>query len=215
MIRRGFDTLINDVLPLLCESFKGQPINILCYGCGSGQDVYSLAMTLADISQKHPSTRFNIVGLDYPSRGLSRAMEGRFTHFEVQRGLPARQLVKYFNRDGEDWLVNDALRERVSFQEFHLLSSLKDQGKFELVMFRNSLARYAASSQMRILRSLVPAIPVDGYLMLGSEETLGELNFGMDWLEGAGGFYKRRATRKHPDMIVAEIAEPLRTDFHE
>jgi hypothetical protein len=70
---------------------------------------------------------------------------------------------------------------------------------------------------MRILRSLVPAIPIGGYLMLGTQETLGELNFGMDWVDGANGFYKRRATRQHPDYIVPEIEiiEPVRTDFHE
>lgn len=206
----GFETLAQTIVPSLYKNCAGRPLRILCYGCGSGQGVYSLAMTMMELTQTLPGLHYSIKGIDFPSRGLARAVDGRYTHFEVQRGLPARKLVKYFTREREDWVVTPALRETVDFQEFHLLSSLEAMGKFELILFRNALHRYAPSAQMRILRSLSPALVPGGYLMLGSEESLNDLNFGLDPVSSAKGFFKRRL----PPPPPAEPVRPVRKDFN-
>ena len=199
----GFKSLSTTVWPLLSSAFDNEKIRILSYGCATGQDAYSLAMTLVDIEDAFPHLApqkgFEITAIDYPSRALKRATAGRFTHFDVQRGLPARRLVKYFKRDGEDWVVTPALHERMEFREFHLLSGLESLGQFHMVVMRNSLARYAPSAQMRILRSLAPALMTGGYLMLGSGETLNDLNFGLDPVDNCPGFFRRRATRFNED----------------
>lgn len=207
----GFAKLKQAILPKLFERSAGKPIRVLCYGCGSGQDAYSMAMTLHEVSQELAGFHFSLKGIDFPSRGLSRAVAGRYTHFEVQRGLPVQKLVKYFTREREDWIITPALRESVEFQEFHLLSSLEPLGQFDLIMFRNALGRYAPAAQMRILRSLSPAIDIGGYLMLGSGETLNKLNFGMEAVGDAPGFFIRQA----PAVIETdEKQKPVRKDFH-
>lgn len=199
----SFKSLSTTIWPLLSSAFDDEEIRILCYGCDTGQDAYSLGMTLCDIEESFPHLAprkgFHITAVDYPSRALSRATSGRFTHFDVQRGLPARRLIKYMTRSGEDWVITPALRDRMEFREFHLLSDPKGLGTYHMVVMRNALARYAPAAQMRILRSLGPTVKTGGYLMLGSGENLNELNFGLDAVEKCPGFFKRRATRFSED----------------
>jgi len=204
----GFSALSKRILPLISSDFAGETIRILCYGCATGQEAYSLAITLSDIQESFPALApqngFHITAVDYPGRGLTRAGEGRFTHFDVQRGLPARSLVKHFTRDGEDWIISDRLRSNMDFKEAHLLSTQDTFGKFHLVMMRNALSRYAPGAQMRILRFLAPVLETGGYLMLGTKENLNDLNFGLDPVRDCPGFFRRRATRYSEDGDKAE-----------
>jgi len=197
--KAGFTALSRRILPLISSDFAGETIRILCYGCASGQEAYSLAITLTDIEDSFPELApqngFHITAVDYPGRALSQAEAGRYTHFDVQRGLPVRSLVKYFARDGEDWVVSGQLRSHMDFKEAHLLTAPDAFGKFHLVMMRNALSRYAPAAQMRILRSLAPVLETGGYLMLGTQENLSDLNFGLDPVRACPGFFRRRATR--------------------
>ena len=110
--------------------------------------------------------------MDYPSQALERAKAGRYTHFEVQRGLPIRDLITYFEPDKEDWVIKESLRQSVSFEETHLLSKLDALGKFEVVMFRNALPHYSSPAQVRVLRGLAALVKPHGCLLLGAGETL-------------------------------------------
>lgn len=197
--KAGFSSLSKTVWPAISAAFGTDPIRILCYGCGTGQEAYALSMALTDIEDAFPhlapQNGFEIIAVDYPSRALARATEGRFTHFDVQRGLPVRSLIKHFTRDGEDWVATDRIRSKIEFREFHLLSGLEPLGQFHLALMRNALSRYAATAQMRILRSLAPTLVTGGYLMLGTREGLNDLNFGLDPVENCPGFYRRREPR--------------------
>lgn len=191
--REGFASLEDYVLPQLLPAYNGTAIKILCFGCGTGQDAVSAAITLDKLSMQLPQLDFHITGIDYPSYALSRAAEGRYTHFEVQRGLPARDLVTYFKGDGEDWILNDQLSAKIIFKEHHLLTNLEPLGAFQVVMFRNCLPRYSKPAQMRILRSLAASVTPLGYLMMGTKEDLNGLNFGFDLVPGAHGLFRKPA----------------------
>lgn len=214
--KAGFAALENIALPRLMAVYQDHPIKVLSFGCGTGQDAVSLAIVLDKLTQSFPKLKFEITGVDYPSHALSRAIDGRYTHFEVQRGLPARDLVKYFERQGEDWCVAPSLFSTLKFEEFHLLSSADPLGRYQIIMFRGALKRYSPPAQMRILRSLAPAVVPHGYFMLGSEESLSGLNFGFEPCQGeqgqVGGLYRKL---EHVMPIVASEPEPVapRTKF--
>jgi len=197
--REGFDHLENKVLPSLYAQNRGGTIRILSFGCSNGQEAYSLAIMLDRIKDRFSGVRFEIVGVDYPSIALERAMAGRYTHFEAQRGLPIRDLITYFDRQGEDWLVKPPLRKQIEFKEFHLLSSLDDLGTFQVVMFRNSLPHYSSPAQVRVLRSLSVVVEPLGFLMLGTGETLNHINYGFDPLALTPGVFRRRAPKPKID----------------
>lgn len=211
----GFQAFEDVILPRLLAAYGGGTLKILSFGCGSGQEAYGFGMVTENLREQLPALDFDITGVDYPSYSLQRAQDGRYTHFEVQRGLPARMLVKYFNRQGEDWIVNENLRSKVKFEEFHLLSNISKLGEFQLVLFRNSLKRYSPSAQFRILRGLSHIVSPNGYLMLGNTESLNDLNYGFDPVAGAGGVFKKREIIVEPEEIDDGRKKPNgRKTFH-
>lgn len=168
----GMETFEHFLLPMLYNRKRGATVRILSFACSSGQEPYSLAIKADKFSQTYPDSSVDIMGVDYPSPSLSRAIEGQYTHFEVQRGLPIRDLITYFDPAGEDWAVKPLLRDMVTFKEFHLLSKLDSLGQFDLVLFRNSLSHYSSPARIRVIRSLSSIVVPEGFLMFGSGEAL-------------------------------------------
>lgn len=165
----GMDVFETVILPRFIADEKTD-IKILSFACSSGQEPYSLAMKVDKFCKSNKDFKASILGVDYPSPALNRAKAGRYTHFEAQRGLPVRDLIAYFDRQGEDWIVKEELKQIVRFKEFHLLSKLDGLGSFDLVMFRNSLTHYSSPAQIRVVRSLSAVVKPEGYLMFGSGE---------------------------------------------
>ncbi len=200
--RRSLDDIIEHVMPTLHRLYKGTTLRILCYGCSSGQEPYSLAIALDKNKDLFPGMKYEIVGVDYPSLAIDRARTGRYTHFDVQRGLPIADLITYFDRVGEDWVIKDSLREVVTFTDFHLLSKLEALGEFHLVVFRNRLARYSPPAQIRVLRELSFVVRELGYLALGRDEDISKLNYGLDADAVLPSILRKR------EVIIEEVIDP-------
>ncbi|WP_017931191.1 CheR family methyltransferase [Robiginitomaculum antarcticum] len=211
----GIALLTDYVIPQLMAGYGGADLRILVFGCGSGQDAYSLAMTLDRLESQMTGLRTQIVAVDYPSWALERAKRGSYTHFEVQRGLPIMDLVTYFTRNGTDWRVNDLLSGRVEFTDFHLLSNPEALGKFHIILFGNALGHYSAPAQVRLLRNMAPITLPHGYLMLGDYDKLSDMNFGYDRVDGRAGLMKKREEIKAPVDPYAGRKRPTeRTSFN-
>jgi len=205
--RKSFEILGDKLLPTLHPLYRGGTLRILSYGCSSGQEVYSTAIVADRMKAVFPDMTIEVTGTDYPSWALERAKEGRFTHFEVQRGLPIRHLVEYFDRDGEDWVVKQSLRDKVNFVDHNLLSDIEALGTFQIVLFRGRLEQYSPPAIVRVMRSLSALITTNGYLMLGTEEQLGKISIGFDADPVAPGCYEKLARTEQP-LIDDEITEP-------
>ena len=195
------------IFPLLMREFEGEPIRVLSFGCSSGQEPYSFAMQLNKLRRKYPNLRFEVTGIDYPSPALDRAARGQYTHFEVQRGLPIRDLITYFDRRGEDWIVKSQLRDMVTFKEHHLLSNLSDLGKFHVVIFRNSIHHYSSAAQVRVMRVLLSVVEGHGFLIMGSGETAPSTTIGFEPVNGLNGVYIRRK-----EEVIEDEPEPVYND---
>ena len=204
----SFNNLADVVLPLLHPIHKGGTIKILSFGCSSGQEPYCIAMALDKAKEDYPDIKFEITGIDYPSAALDRARIGLYTHFDVQRGLPIRDLVKFFDREKEDWLIKDHIRDAVTFKETHLLSNLDDLGDFHVVLFRNALPHYSSPAQVRVLRGLATLVKPLGYLLLGSDETLNHINYGFDPLARQNGIFRKREEKVEEPIEDPTIKKP-------
>jgi len=217
--RAGFETLGDVLLPNLHQVYQGGTVRILSYGCSSGQEVYSAAMLADTLAETLPDMNIELTGVDYPSQALERAKAGRFTHFEVQRGLPIRRLIKYFDRDGEDWVVKESLRSKITFIDHNLLTDISDLGTYQIVMFRGHLGQITKPAKTRILRSLGNLVCASGYLMLGCHENPNDTNFWFDPVSIAPGCFKRHEklaelpeTEPEPEpeteIVVEEAPQP-------
>jgi len=214
---KSFNRLRKTVLPALYrartvgqttdDTTSAGRVRLLSFGCASGQEAYGIAMIADEMSEELSGLKLDIVGVDYPSQALDRARAGRYTHFEVQRGLSARRLTRYFEPTpqvtGEpDWIIKESLRAQVEFRDMHLLSKLDSLSDFHCVMFRGALPHYSAPAQVRVLRGLAGLVKPHGYLLLGTDESLRDMDFGFERVSGQPGLYKRR------EIIVPEIIDP-------
>lgn len=198
--RASFQNFEAEILPKLYAARKGGKVKILSFGCATGQDAYSIAMTHDRLKSDYPDMELEVVGADYPSDSLDRARSGRYSHFDIQRGLPVRELLEYFYHapepDSTDWIIKDSIKQKVSFQDVHLLSNLSTLSQFHAVLFRGALPHYSSTAKVRVLRGLASLVLPYGYLLLGSDEALNQINFGFDKVEGSQGLYLR-----HDDTV--------------
>lgn len=199
--KTAYDRLSNIVLPDLHHKRGGGRVRLLSFGCASGQEPYGMAMILDRMKDQLGDLKVDIVGVDYPSQALDRAREGRYTHFDIQRGLPIQDLVEFFEPTGEDWIVKSHIREKVEFRDIHLLSKLDVLEEFHAVMFCGSLPHYSAPARVRVLRGLSGLVKENGYLILGEGESLSQMNFGFDRvIEDEAGLYKKREVIIEPEI---------------
>lgn len=171
--RESLTSLSDFVLPRLYEVYGDRPIKILIVGCNSGQEAYSTAI-LADKLKRNkiPDLNVEFTAIDYPSQALEKAKSGRYTHFDVQRGLPIRDMLSYFTRVGEDWIISQKLRNRINFRETHLLRLPDDLGSYHVIICRDVMSRFQYKVRTQFVRQISTHIKLRGYLLAGYEEAL-------------------------------------------
>jgi len=211
--KRAFKRLKEIVLPDLHHKRGGGRIRLLSFGCASGQEPYGMAMTIDRMSGQLEGLKVDIVGVDYPSQALDRARQGKYTHFDVQRGLPIQDLVDYFEPAQADWVIKSHIRERVEFRDIHLLSTLDGLEEFHAVVFCGSLPHYSAPARVRVLRGLSGLVKENGYLILGEGEDLSQMNFGFDRVDNKSGLYKKREVQIEPEIDETLKVPNGRTTF--
>jgi chemotaxis protein methyltransferase CheR len=137
-------------------------------GCSAGQEPFSLAMMIAE--RDRPASE--IVATDVSEPVLARARLGRFSHFEIQRGLPIVRMMRWFQAAGEEWEAKPELRRMVSFRHNNLVTDPAPSGQFDVVLCRNVLFYLALPIRRRVLGRLAGALRPGGVLVLGAGETV-------------------------------------------
>jgi len=170
---KPFDTFRQLVLPFLLESRKSsKSIRIWCAAASTGQEPYSLAMVLLEEKAKLAGWTYEIIGTDLSATALTRAEAGKYSQFEVQRGLPTPYLLKYFEKAESMWQINAEVRSIVQFKENNLLKSIRSLGKFDVVFCRNVLIYFDQEDKADTLDRIGQQMPDDGVLFLGGSETV-------------------------------------------
>ncbi len=168
---RPFDHL-RGLLPRLAAKGAGERVRIWSAACSTGQEAYSVAMLATEVLGAGAAGRLEIIGTDISGEVLSRAREGVFSQFEVQRGLPIRALMAHFTQDGTRWRIRPELRAMVRFEERNLLADCAALGRFEVIFCRNVLIYFDAPTKTRVLEMLAKQLTPDGVLYLGAAETV-------------------------------------------
>src|SRR6056297_2090111 len=115
--QRPFDQFRDLIMPRFEKArAANKRIRIWSAACSSGQEPYSLAMVLKQMHPRFASWTVDILGTDLSTEILDKARQGLYTQFEVQRGLPIQQLVKYFSQKGDKWQINDDLKKMVQYR---------------------------------------------------------------------------------------------------
>jgi chemotaxis protein methyltransferase CheR len=157
---------------LLVARAREKRIRIWCTACATGQEPYSLAMSLRSFSAALAGWRVDILATDISNEVLAKAKSGIYSQFEVQRGLPIQLLVKYFTQLGEAWQIAPEIRAMVQFRPLNLLHNFSPLGSFDLVFCRNVLIYFDQETKVAVLNRLARQMPADGFLILGAAETV-------------------------------------------
>ncbi len=187
---RPFEHLKRLLPKLAAARPTGQAIRIWSAACSSGQEAYSIAMTVAELGAALGGRRVEIVGTDISREMLDRAQEGAFTQFEVQRGLPVQMLVKHFRQEGGRWRVAPELRAMTRWQAFNLLDDPRGLGRFDVIFCRNVLIYFDAPTKSRVLGALAGQLVPDGLVYLGGAETVFGLTERLLPVSGERGVYE-------------------------
>ena len=168
-----FEHFRDTVLPaLIAARAREKRIRIWCTAASTGQEPYSLAMTLKGMGAALAGFRIEILATDISADVLERAKAGIYSQFEVQRGLPIQQLVKFFTQVGETWQIAPEIRAMVQFRPLNLLNDFSALGTFDMVFCRNVLIYFDQETKIGVLNRLARQMPADGFLALGAAETV-------------------------------------------
>jgi chemotaxis protein methyltransferase CheR len=168
--REPFSALTDVVLPELVKSrASARKVRLWSAASSSGQEAFSLAITL----QEHlpPGWNYEIMGTDISTEMVKRAETAEYSQVEVNRGLPAAQLVQYFERAGAHWRVTPALRRNVSFRLMNLTAPLPAMQPFDVIFLRNVLIYFDVAVKRTVLQNVARLLRPDGWLFLGAAET--------------------------------------------
>jgi chemotaxis protein methyltransferase CheR len=168
-----FDHFRDTALPaLIAAHARDKRIRIWCAAASSGQEPYSVAMILREFNAQLAGYRTEIIATDLSGEVLARAKAGIYSQFEVQRGLPIHQLVKYFSQVSENWQIAPEIRAMVQFRPLNLLKDFSALGTFDMVFCRNVLIYFDQDTKIQVLNRLARQMAETSFLALGAAETV-------------------------------------------
>ncbi len=168
-----FDHFRDTIMPEMLKARAARKsLRIWCAAGSTGQEPYSLAMCLKDMSPVLSGWRMEIIATDLSQEVLEKSKSGIYRQFEVQRGLPIQMLVKYFTQVGELWQISPEIRGMVQHRQLNLLQDFAHLGKFDVIFCRNVLIYFDQGTKTVIFERLARSLEPDGVLILGAAESV-------------------------------------------
>ncbi len=167
-----FEVLRTDILPALIKARQlTKRLTIWYAATSTGQEPYSVSMLIREHFPELATWTIDQIGTDISRPALDKTRSGRYSQLEVNRGLPAKLLVKYFDKHGLEWQLKDSIRSMLRTQELNLNGPWPNFPKFDIVFIRNVMIYFDIPAKQRILGRIYDLMPKDGYLFLGAAET--------------------------------------------
>src|SRR5450755_3635752 len=194
-----FDHFRDSIMPeILRARASRKSVRIWCAAGSTGQEPYSLAMCLKEMSGALAGWRVEIIATDLSQEVLEKSRAGIYSQFEVQRGLPIQMLVKYFKQTGEFWQINADIRAMVQHRQLNLLHDFSQLGVFDVIFCRNVLIYFDQDTKINIFNRLAKANESDGFLVLGAAETVVGLTDAFKPFPERRGLYRPSGARAIP-----------------
>jgi chemotaxis protein methyltransferase CheR len=165
-----YEAIRTVLLPRLMQDRKDTRIlRFWSAAASTGQEAYSLGMLLRQSGLE--DWKLQILGTDFSPKVLDRARAGIYQQLELNRGLPATLMGKYFRRSGTEWQLNKEIREMVRFETIDLRQGMRSLGPFDLVFCKNVMIYFDDETKRKIMKELHSTLQPGGWLLLGGAET--------------------------------------------
>jgi chemotaxis protein methyltransferase CheR len=190
---RSFDLLRTEVIPKLVDARRAtRRLRLWSAASSTGQEAYSLAILIREHFPQLTGWSLRIEGTDICAEVVQRARQGRYHRIEMNRGLPARMLVRYFNHVGEEWFIKTEIAELCNFRQANLCAPLPFQERFDLIFLRNVMLYLSLETRRSLLTAVHRLLAPDGYLFLGSAEQPSDQSLWTAVLSGGTCHYRPR-----------------------
>jgi chemotaxis protein methyltransferase CheR len=194
---RPFELLRTELLPTLIESRRAtRALRFWSAACSTGQEGYSIAMLMLEHFPQLAGWNLKIEGTDISSEVVHRCQAGTYHRIEMNRGLPARNIVRFFDHHGEDWTVKAELRAMTNFRQANLcgdqLPFLPGTPRFDVVFLRNVMLYFSQETRKKLLANVHRMLAPDGLLFLGSSEQPADPALWTPTLAGGTCYYRPR-----------------------
>ncbi len=190
--KRPFALLKEKLLPDWQVNQQQKPghLNIWSCACATGQEVYSIAITLMEYFKENISSHtIKIKASDISDSAIVKASRGLYSNYEVSRGLNPAQLKNYFTREEPHWKIKDELRSMAYFEKMNLLQHEIEYGKFDIIFCRNVAIYFSKTDRQRLFHSLSACLKDNGVLIIGATETLFDINEQLQRVDCGGTAY--------------------------
>lgn len=166
--------IIPDVLDVAARTGGGgKSVNIWSAACSTGQEVYTIAVTLHELLGSSISQyRIKITGTDIADTAIVQASRGLYSQFEIGRGFPQNMLKRYFVPDGLNWRVKDELRAMTFFRKINLMEPFVTMGKFDIIFCRNVAIYFSLPNRKSLFERIAGQLHPHGALIIGATESL-------------------------------------------
>lgn len=167
-----FEALKKKILPELVGKVGAtRKLSIWSAASSSGQEAYSIAMLLREHFPNLASGDVRILATDLSQEMVRRTREGNYSQIEVNRGLPAPLLMKYFDKHGLEWRIKEDLRRMIEVREMNLAKEWGFIAPMDIIFIRNVLIYFDVEMKKVILGKLRQLLKPGGYLFMGGAET--------------------------------------------
>ena len=191
---RPFELLRTELLSVLIENRRNtRTLRIWSAACSTGQEAYSTGMLLLEHFPQLANWNVKIEGTDISSEVVHRCQSGSYHRIEMNRGLPARNIVRFFDHYGEDWTVKPELKRLCNFRVANLCGNqLPFTEKFDLIFLRNVMLYFSQESRKKLLANVHRLLAPDGLLFLGSSEQPADPSIWTPTLAGGTCYFRPR-----------------------
>ncbi len=166
--------IVPDIIDARSKVCSGRPIPLRIWSaaCSTGQEVYSIAISLIEVLGRLDRYQITILGTDISDEAIAKASYGKYTKFEIERGLPMNVLNRYFTSTGDGWRIKDEIRAMANFKKFNLMKPFTGLGRFDVVFCRNVAIYFTPQDKRAVFEKIAGVLERDGALIIGSTESL-------------------------------------------
>ena len=170
-----FKAITEVMIPSLKQKHPNlNSVNIWSAASSTGQEVYSLMMAIEEQRKKDISfPNYKIRATDISDRVLKYANAAVYTQLEVQRGLPTKLMLEYFEpSEANHWRVSERFKKNIIFSKQNLLDPFVFAENFDIVLIRNVLIYQGIENRKNIINKIFNLLPSGGYMAMGAAESL-------------------------------------------